>query len=391
MKLEIQTIEIKNYKVFKNVSFKNIKKMNVLIGANGSGKSTFFDVIGFLKDSLSSNVSNALAKRGGFKEVVSRDSKDNIKITIKFREEENRLVTYSLEIGLSNIGKPIVEREILKLRRGKTVGQPWHFLDFKKGVGDAVEDSGDYSNLTNLKRERQKLKSPDILAIKGLGQFEKFKIVSDFNRMIEDWQVSDFHINIARNSVDVGFAEHLSVNGDNLPLVAKYIYENQPELFQTILDKMSKRVPGVSDVKAKVMEDGRLVLKFKDGAFKDPFISRFVSDGTIKMFAYLILLHDPKPFNLLCIEEPENQLYPSLMEELSEEFYEYANRGGQIFITTHSPDFLNGVSINNIYVLTKKNGFTTVKKADEDFEIMALIKEGDKPGYLWKQKLLDEI
>lgn len=99
----------------------------------------------------------------------------------------------------------------------------------------------------------------------------------------------------------------------------------------------------------------------------------------------------PKLFNLLCIEEPDNQLYPSLMEELSEEFYKYADRGGQIFITTHSPDFLNGVSIKNIYILTKKNGFTQVKKADEDSEIMSLIKEGDKPGYLWKQKLFDEI
>ena len=106
------------------------------------------------------------------------------------------------------------------------------------------------------------------------------------------------------------------------------------------------------------------------------------------MFAYLVLLHDPKPFNLVCIEEPENQLYPSLMEELSEEFNEYANRGGQIFVTTHSPDFLNGVDIRNIYILDKKNGVTTVRKASDDKEIMALIEEGDKPGYLWKQKLL---
>ena len=386
MKLQIQTIDIKNYKVFKDTSFKNINKMNVLIGANGSGKSTFFDVIGFLKDSLNSNISNALAKRGGFKEVISRNSTGNIKIVIKFREENQRLVTYQLEIGLSN-NKPIVIREILKLRRGSG-GQPWHFIDFKKGTGEAIADSGDYSNLEKVEREKQTLKSADILAIKGLGQFEKFKIVSDFNKMIEDWQVSDFHIKDARNNVDAGYAEHLSISGDNLPLVAKFIYENHRDIFNIILEKMSERVPGIKNIEAKVMEDGRLVLRFQDGAFKDPFISRYVSDGTIKMFAYLTLLYDPKPFNLMCIEEPENQLYPSLMEELSEEFYEYANRGGQIFVTTHSPDFLNGVDINSIYVLNKKNGFTTVNKASDNSELIALIKEGDKPGYLWKQHLL---
>ena len=389
MKLKIQTIEIKNYKVFKNASFKNIDTMNILIGRNGCGKSTFFDVIGFLKDSLRSNVSTALAKRGGFNEVVSRGSKGNIKITIKFREENNRLVTYYLEIGLNN-KRPIVEKEILKLRRGKS-GKPWHFIDFVKGVGNAIPDQGDYSELEDLQREKQTLKSPDILAIKGLGQFDNFKIVSDFNKMIEDWQVSDFHISDARQSADAGYGEHLSVNGDNLSVVAKFIHDNHPDVFKEILEKMGQRIPGINGIEAKVMEDGRLVLKFQDGSFKTPFISRYVSDGTIKMFAYLILLYDPKPFNLMCIEEPENQLYHSLMDELSEEFYEYAERGGQLFVTTHSPDFLNGIPLKNIYILSKKEGFTTVTKAGDDPELVALIKEGDKPGYLWKQNLMGSI
>ncbi len=387
--MKIERINIKNYRVFKDVSFEHIDRMNVLIGANGTGKTTFFDIIGFLKDSLDSNITTALAKRGGFKEVISRDSdlNENIVIEIKFREKNSKLVTYHLEIGLLN-NKPVVKREILKLRRGKGVGQPWHFIDFKVGKGVAIPDSGDYSNLVELKREEQVLKSPDILAIKGLGQFEKFKIITEFNKMIEDWQVSDFHIDNARKFSYVGYAEHLSVSGDNLSLVAKYIFENHKDIFDIILKKMSERVPDVKNIEAKVMEDGRLVLKFQDGSFQDPFISRYVSDGTIKMFAYLILLHDPKPFNLMCIEEPENQLYPSLMEELSEEFYEYAARGGQIFVTTHSPDFLNGVDIRMIYILSKENGFTTVKKASEDKELVALIEAGDKPGYLWKQKLL---
>ena len=76
---------------------------------------------------------------------------------------------------------------------------------------------------------------------------------------------------------------------------------------------MRARVPGVDAVETKVTEDGRLVLRFKDGSFKDPFIARHVSDGTIKMFADLLLLHDPKPHPLVAVEEPENQLYPALL------------------------------------------------------------------------------
>jgi predicted ATPase len=164
--------------------------------------------------------------------------------------------------------------------------------------------------------------------------------------------------------------------------------EQHPKAFQTVLDKMVARVPGVDEVDAVATDEGRVMLKFKDGAFVDPFIAKYVSDGTIKMFAYLLLLHDPKPHPLLCVEEPENQLYPDLLMELAEEFREYAERGGQVFVSTHSPDFLNGVQLDEIYWLSKKKGFTEVKRAADDEVLRNLVKEGDLPGALWKQHLL---
>ncbi len=389
--MKIEKISIKNFKVFKEVVFDDLSNMTVLVGANGSGKSTFFDVLGFLKDALFHNVGAALSRRGGFKEVISRGQEGNIEFELKFRESTGKLATYYLSIGLKN-GKPIVFREILKFRRGSG-GKPWHFLDFAEGEGEAITNEDNYDDIkfVDIKRDTQTLASPDTLAIKGLGQFKKFRVVNAFREMIENWHVSDFHISSARNVQDDGYAEHLSVEGDNLPLVTKFIFENHPDIFKVILDKMAARVPGISKVEAKAMEDGRLVLKFQDGSFKDPFVARYVSDGTIKMFAYLVLLYDPSPHNLLCIEEPENQLYPELMIELSEEFRIYGERGGQIFVTTHSPDFLNGVNIDELYWLEKVNGFSTIHKASKFPDLVALIKEGDMLGYLWKQKLFKGI
>ena len=138
--------------------------------------------------------------------------------------------------------------------------------------------------------------------------------------LIENWHISDFHISDARPSAEAGIGEHLSTRGDNVAQVAQYLYEHHRDRFDRVLEVMRTRVPGVSQVEAKPTEDGRLVLRFQDGSFKDPFIARHVSDGTIKMFAYLILLNDPKPFPLLAVEEPENQLYPELLPELAEEF-----------------------------------------------------------------------
>ena len=151
---------------------------------------------------------------------------------------------------------------------------------------------------------------------------------------------------------------------------------------------MKERIPGVDDIQAKETDDGYIVLKFQNGEFKNPFSAKFVSDGTIKMFTYLVLLNSPMKHALLCIEEPENQLYPELLEELAEEFRLYALNGGQVFVSTHSPDFLNAIDANEIFYFEKKNGFTQIKKATENELFMNCIEQGDLPGSLWKQGIL---
>lgn len=393
--MQIESIEIRNFRLFRHVKMESIPRLCVLVGANGTGKSTLFDVFSFLKDALAMNVGKALSKRGGFKEVASRGfTHEPIEFTLQFRLEitgRERLVTYVLRIAPGNNGRPLVEREVLRYKRG-SYGAPFRFLDFSRGVGYAITNEEDFSKQDEeLTREEQELDSPDILAIKGLGQFERFKAASAFRLMIENWHISDFHVSEARPSQEDGFAEHLSTRGDNLPLVANYLYEHHRDRFERVLASMKRRVPGVSIVEPKQTEDGRLVLRFQDGSFKDPFIARYVSDGTIKMFAYLVLLNDPKPYPLLAVEEPENQLYPELLPELAEEFRDYAQRGGQVFISTHSPDFLNALTLDEIYCLRKEGGFTTISRASESENLRSLFDAGDLPGYLWKQGLFEEV
>lgn len=389
--MQIEQISVKNFKTLKDVKLTRISLLSVFIGPNGSGKSTLFDVFGFLHDALIHNVRQALQKRGGFKEVVTRGEEGPIEFEFKFREvSDGPLVTYLLKIGQEH-GSPIVQRELLQYRRGQH-GQAWRLLDFKNGKGEAVTNEEDYGKSdAEMRRDVQALESPDILAIKGLGQFQKFRQISAFRRLIEDWHVSDFHISEARGTQEAGFAEHISVLGDNIALVAQYMYEQHPLLFSKVLEKMRERVPGVSHVDAINTPDGRIVLRFQDGSFKDPFVARYVSDGTIKMFAYLLLLHDPKPHPLLCVEEPENQLHPSLLLPLADEFREYARRGGQVFVSTHSPDFLNAIKLDEIFWLQKREGVTIINRAMDDETIRRLVSEGDLPGYLWKQELFGTL
>ena len=392
--MRIHSVRIKNFKTLRDVTMKDIPNFAVLIGANGTGKTTFIDVFGFLRDCLLHNARTAVTSRAGFSQLVARGQEDQaieieLKVELDFRSGKNRIVTYGVVIGETN-KRITVKHERLSWKRG-SYGQPFKFIDFSDGQGEAVVESADAFGTNvreqDLTREHQVLDAPDILALKGLGQFKKFEAASQLRELIEGWSVSDIKIEKARPEPDAAPAEHLSELGDNLALYAQFLHENHPVVFAELLIKMAQRVPGITEVLPEDTGDGRVALRFRDPAFQRGFIARAVSDGTIKMFAYLALLADPSPHPLLCIEEPENQLYPALLETLAEEFAAYTSHRknkAQVFVTTHSPDFLNSVPINSIYWLKKVDGFSTIERAADNPQLIALIEEGEKPGWLWR-------
>ncbi len=252
--MKIESIRLKNFKSFQNAELQDIPKFCVFVGANASGKSTIFGIFGFLKEALNSNIKTALMKLGGsrgFQEVRSRNSDGPIEIEIKFRiNPDGPVVTYLLQLNEEN-GESIVEREILRYRRGSH-GKPWHFLDFAKGEGYAVtNEPAEVTDVNQLERENQKLKSPDILALKGIKQFERFRAAAVLGDLIENWHISDFHINRARPEQDAGYAEHLSREGENLSLVIQYLHQHYQETFNKIIELIKTRVPGITNVESK--------------------------------------------------------------------------------------------------------------------------------------------
>ena len=390
--MQIESIAVRNFRCLRDITLDKLTRMTIVVGPNGSGKSSLFDVFTFLKDALTQNVAAAVAQRGGYRELVTRGEAGPLEITLQFRESGGRLATYQLKITQAR-DRAEVEHEALSYRKGQGGRWGWRFVDNRRGEGEVITNESEYGvsamKDADQKKRKFKLDDPSTLAIKSFGQLQEFPIVSEFRKFIENWHISDFQIADARPSADFGYAEHLSTRGENVALVAKYLYENHPRHFNRVLQAMRQRVPGVSDVEAKPTEDGRLVLRFQDDNFQDPFIAPYVSDGTIKMFAYLVLLYDPNPHPLLAVEEPENQLYPALMRELVEEFHDYAQRGGQVFVSTHSPDFLNGAELDEIRWLVKEDGFTKVRRASESELLRNLVHEGDLPGALWRQGVFD--
>lgn len=377
----IEYLRVKNYRALRDIELKAITPLTVFVGPNGSGKSTIFDVFAFLSESFSSGLRKAWDKRGRFKELRSRGEAGPITFEVKYRENTRTpLITYHLEIDEDAKG-PFVAREFLSWKRGSH-GRPFNFLDFWSGAGEVV--TGEMPDAEDT-RTPEKLDSRELLAVNTLGQFAKHPRVGALRRFISGWYLSYLSADNTRGVPEAGPQERLSTTGDNLPNVIQYLKEQHEDRLRLILAKLTRRVPRLEKVDAEVMPDGRLLLQVKDAPFEKPIMAKFASDGTLKMLAYLTLLHDPEPPQLIGIEEPENQLHPKLLPELAEEC-RTAAAASQLMVTTHSPFFVNSLRPEETWVVYRAaSGFTQVRRASEMRGIRDFMQNGAQLGHLWME------
>lgn len=380
----IEYLRVENYRALRKVELNDITPLTVLLGANGSGKSTVFDVFNFLSECFQFGLRHAWDRRGRGQELRTRGQKGPIVIELKYREQpELPVITYHLAIDESTKG-PFVAEEWLKWRRvarGKA-GRPFKFLDYKNGVGTAA--SGDMPDESD-ERVKKPLRSPDLIAVNTLGQFSEHPRVAALREFITDWYVSYLSVDDVRGQPEAGPQERLSKSGDNLPNVIQYLKESHPQALEQIFATLRHRVPRLESVLAEAMPDGRLLLQIKDAPFDRPVLSRFASDGTLKLLAYLTVLRDPSPPQFVGIEEPENFLHHRLLPELAEECRAATERS-QLLVTSHSPFFINSLKAEEVRVLYRDlDGYTRAVRAADIKGVNDHLEAGASLGQLWQE------
>jgi predicted ATPase len=378
----IEYLKVQNYRALQALELDAITPLAVFLGPNGSGKSTIFDVFAFLSDCFSVGLRKAWDKRGRFRELRTRGQDGPIVIEIKYREAESiSRITYHLAIDEAPRG-PYVAEEWLAWRRGKQYGKPFRFLDYRQGQGRVI--SGEQPE-ANDERIDFPLSSPELLAVNTLGQLANHPRVAALRRFITSWHLSYLTADNTRGTPEAGPQEHLSQTGDNLANVIQYLKEQHADRLEEILKCLQQRVPRLDKVEAEMLADGRLLLQIKDAPFDRPVLAKYASDGTLKMLAYLTVLHDPDPPQLIGIEEPENHLHPRLLPELAEECRTAASRT-QLMVTTHSPYFVDGLQAKKLWVLYRdEQGFTQARRAADMLGILEFIESGAKLGHLWME------
>ncbi len=393
----IESLKVQNYRVLQNIEFKKLTPLTVLIGPNGSGKSTTFDVFAFLSECFSHGLPQTWSDRGGIRELRSRGCDGPVVIELKYREggraqhedgskgrSQNPLITYHLALDEVE-GTPIVAKEELSWRR-KQRGRPFGFLSYQKGEGEAIP--GDAPD-EDAERKKQPLSSPDLLAVNTLGQLREHPRVAALRDFISGWYLSYLSVPQMREFARVGTSRRLSPTGDNLANVMQFLEERQPEKLRNVFGVLARRVPQLEKVLTETMRDGRLLIQLKDQPFEDPILARYVSDGTLKLLAYLFVLYDSDPPPLIGIEEPENFVHPKLLRDLGEECL-IASQSSQILVSTHSPYLLDSLKPDQLRVLNRgKDGFTTTRTVSDMPLVNEYLIEGGLLGESWVQGMFD--
>ncbi len=377
----IEALIVKNYRVLHDVKMDYMTPMTVLLGPNASGKSTVFDVLAFLSECFTDGLRRAWDKRGRFRELRSRGAEGPIVFEVHYREAPgNPKITYHLEVDEEERG-PVVAREWMRWKRAQ-YGAPFYFLNYRMGSGEVI--SGDAPESKD-ERIPERLTGPEVLAVSTLGQLASNPRVQALREFIVGWYLSYLSASATRGLPDAGPQERLSQTGDNLPNVIQYLYEQHPEHLKRIFDTLQRRVPQLEQFEPKIMDDGRLLLLLKDAPFDQPIQSKFASDGTLKLLAYLTELYDPNPPGLIGIEEPENFLHPRLLGDLAEECNQASERT-QLIVTTHSPFFINDLKPEQVRVLSRDDtGYTCIERAIDIKGVAEFMDEGGRLGDLWME------
>jgi predicted ATPase len=403
----IEGFRVQNFRALRDVTLGKLSgqggepltPFTVVIGKNGVGKSTLFDAFGFVADCLATDVEAAcdMKQRGGFERLRSKSIEQPIRFEIYYREApKERPITYELSINLDRSGRPYVESELLKQRRkGQTHGHPYPFLRLDRGkgmvwAGEEAVEAEDEEDRTQAAVELTDLRQ---LGIATLGTLKEHPRIKRFRDFLKSWYLSYFYPDAARSLPNAGPQRHLNMHGDNIGNVVQFMEREHKDRFKNILDRIASKIPGIAKIDTEVTADKRVLLRFNDGAFADPFFAQQMSDGTLKMFAYLLLLEDPDPPPFICIEEPENGLYHKLLESLAQEFRISATgkrNAPQIFVTTHQPYFVDALSPQEVWILEKGlDGCSTIRRVSKLETVKNLVDEGLPLGGLWYSDYLD--
>lgn len=367
----LKSIQIQHYKSLANVEIDDLKPLTLLTGRNAAGKSNVIDVLKFLRDIAANGLDHAMSDRGGIGIVrqyaVSKPYKINIRVRVEQPLENGELHEATYEITIASLvqGNYQVEHEAIS----------WWELDtyFNEEVDDWMTDEPEQFTLVREGNGNIHFTShpdistdsrlpPDVAAL----SLRWIHTPHELQRFFASFSFSTIYPNTLRNPARPDANRGLKESGENWASVLKAHRKTSKgkQAIDRIMEMMQVVVPSLQEVNVKSV-GGFMVPQFRFRDDSDAKAHDFdpvqLSDGTLRIFGILLSLYQNPPPPLLALEEPEQTIHPAVLAVLAEAFREVSEQT-QIFITSHSPQFVDYFDPEEIRVVTMKDGRTQVSR-----------------------------
>ncbi len=342
--VQLQEIRIKNFRVLADTSSPPLGTLTVIAGRNETGKSTFLHALRFVSLAAQEGVQTALETFGGLRSVLTRSSVGSLELDLRLRVPSwsDKDARYTLKLGHSPVS--FIEEE--RLSQQGAQGEPRLLMEQTRAEARVLSEGAETPESLFLARDESTLAS--------LHDIQRYRTAIALREGIGTWGFFNFEPSRIRRSrgslADFDFqARHrlrphgwvLDEDGANLPQALFELGRIAPKRLQMIAESFRDIIPRVGELHAEIPLDGRsAVLQLSEQGYTDPFTQADLSDGMLRILALLYLAHHPQPPSLICIEEPENGLYPRIIEALLDVFRGLSHTT-QVILTTHSVTLLN--------------------------------------------------
>ena len=422
--MQIKSIKLSNFKSFESVNM-DLRKFNILIGANASGKSNFLSVFQFLKDICVNDLEDAISMQGGVDYIrnINSDSSKNLSIEVCI---EGRYGTIKLgkhlekEGYLSIIPYEWIYKFSIEFPGGKKYRVAEESLVVKFDV-DVIEDSPKEKTKNGKKRKKKGLKftfnrdkegatydvyPKDIsLKIEDIVPpvYSKKKFLSKelsieapvsvfhfiLNRYCSLISLYNFDPNLSKEAIAITGKNELEPEGDNLSVVLKNVLDDKKkrEKFHELIKDL---IPFIEEIKVEKFGDKYLLTSLKEIYSKKKFFAPLISDGTINITALIIALYfEKKPISI--IEEPERNIHPYLISKIMDMMDDVSERlKRQIIVTTHNPEVVKYVNVENILLVHRDDkGLSQIIRPVEKDEVKTFLQNDLGIDELYVQNLLE--
>ncbi len=390
----IERLKVVNFRSFRELEVE-LRPLNVLVGANASGKSNLVQVFRFLRDLARHDLENAIALQGGVGRIGNIKSDSPIteigielvpkKVALVSDSKEKKVtqISYSVRIGYNRRKIASILSETLKilLVNNHDTSSEWIQVVRER---DRVFLPPEFAGWLWRGNKQGKAIIPETISLLRT----PFAPFPWFDKSIA---IYDFQPKLAKQAVPVAGSADLEEDGRNLPLVLQRLLRN-PESRKRLLLLTQYFTPFIKSMNVQNLPNSSVMLSVQETYLgKHQLPASLLSDGTVEVIALIVACYFSSPFaETLIFEEPDRNLHPGLMEGLINIFRE-ASTDHQLIITTHNPELVNCTNLEELLLIERdQDGFSIIKRPCEQVMVQAFLEEQLSLGTLHTQQLLGD-